>query len=242
MNLTKTLQKKYNPEVAVIVYRSNDNDYYLESHKFENTKGRNTLTAGVPLTEDTISSIVEYFKDKEGRESILKGETPPTLLFTHWSAERRVLAWYNPPMERHMSFTKSLAIPNGKASQPGLVYVIENGSLNLYAYSTEGRPQTNNTLFCAPYHNVSASGSVCLGSARVNKPKEKSFTAIINYYETLFWASEFSHLAGSQNPINGNLNTFWKLNIKQKRPFDISVLKQGDKKITLETLIKRLSR
>lgn len=242
MNLTKTLHKQYKPEVAIMVYRSQDNDYYLESHEMQLVKGKHVLGAGIPLSEDTINSLVEYFKGKEGRESILKGDVPANVLYVHWGVEKRILIWHNPPMKRAMHFTKALAIPGGAAMQPGLIYASINGSLDVFAFEGYERPVGDTKLMRAPYHNVSRDGSVCLGSARVNKPRDNSYIAMMKYYEDLFWGSEFSHLAGEETPIRGNLNSYWKKAIKQHSDFDYSVLLPCEKRKKFSELINHINR
>lgn len=240
-NLTEKINATFKPVQSLIIYQYKS-DYYIESHPLETVNGRNILGAGVPLTEEGIQDIVEYFKGKEGRESMIKGIVPDTLLYSDWGIERKILVWYNPPAKRKMQFTKELAIPNGNAWQPGLIYVLEDGDLDVFAVNCAGRPSADAELLRAPYHNVSASGSVCLGSARISNPRTITYTNIIQHYELLFWASEFSHLAGNDTPVKGNLNTYWKQAIKSGKPFDHSILIPGDKKKLFKDLLNGLSK
>ena len=242
-NLTEKINAVFKPELALVVYK-NHSDYYIESHPMTLSNGRNILGAGIPMTEETIQDMVEFFKGKEGRESMIKGEVPESVLYCDWGIESKILVWYNPPVKRKMLFTKELAIPNGYAWQPGLVFMIRDNELSVFATICTGRPKPQTVLFRAPYHNVSDDGSVCLGSARVAKPRSMTYNNILLHYSQLFWASEFSHLAGNDTPINGNLNTYWKQAIKSGKPFDNSVLINGSKKkeLMLKDLFKDLSK
>lgn len=242
-NLTEKINAVFKPKVALVVYE-NKGDYYIESHPMQLQHGRHVLGAGVPMTEEHIQDMVEFFKGKEGRESMIKGEVPDSVLYSDWGVERKTLVWYNPPVKRKMMFTKELAIPNGYAWQPGLVFAVDNNGLSVFAVKCNGRPASETVLFRAPYHNVSDDGAVCLGSARITKPRVMNYTNILMHYSLLFWASEFSHLAGNDTPIKGNLNTYWKQAIKSGKPFDNSVLINGNKKkeLMLKDLFKDLSK
>jgi len=241
-NLTGEINKVYEPIQSLVIYKSKGNDYYIESHKIYTNGENKVFGAGSPLTEEEISNMVEYFKERTQRENSIKGEIPENLLYANWQADNKTLMWYNPGQLRPMFFTKDLAIPNGQAWQPGLIYVVTNKSLDVYAYLGTKRPTAKTILYQAPYHNVSNDGSVCLGSASISKPKELTYSSVIMNYELLFWASEFSHLAGSENPIKGNLNTFWKEAIRTKKGFDASVLIQNEQYKTFQDLLKAVSR
>ena len=84
------------------------------------------------------------------------------------------------------------------------------------------------------HYNVN--NSVCLGSAKVRKPKDDTFEAWIEYWEQMFWKSEFSHILGS-NPINGNLAVITKKCIKEGCPFPMELLIRN--KTTLSNLLKQ---
>lgn len=235
-NLTDKINGSFKPELAVIVYKWNS-EYYLESHEIK----EGVMGAGLPMKEECIQDMVEFFKGKERKEALISGPVPETLLFCKWGLETKTIVWFNPPRIRKMSFTKELSIQNGNAWQPSLVYVLEDGELTVYAMTCKGRPSDKEQLFRAPYHNVSDDGSVCLGSAKTTKPKEITYTNLIDYYEKLFWQSEFSHLAGNDTPVKGNVNTYWKAAIKSGAKFDNKILLSG-KNQSLNAILKNLSK
>ena len=77
-------------------------------------------------------------------------------------------------------------------------------------------------LYAAPLFNVTGS-SVCLGSARIEKPRELTYANLLEYWEKKFWLTEFSHLGGYGNPTKSNLVLVTKA--ARDRPFDLKELK-----------------
>jgi PRTRC genetic system protein B len=233
--LTDILTGQFKPTLGIIVYEF-DSEYYIESHQIENGK----MKSGVPLREATLADLVSYFHNKQRDTSTLKGIVPESVIYADWSDTKKFLVWYNKPQQRLMSFTKELHIANGLAYQPGLIYALNKSGLHIFATNVKGRPNLETKLFQAPYHNVSNNGSVCLGSAKSNKKKSNTYESVIDRQEHLFWASEFSHLAGNDSRISGNLNSYWKSAIKSKVAFDTKKLK--DSGLTLKSLLNRLSK
>ena len=65
--------------------------------------------------------------------------------------------------------------------------------------------------------------SVCLGSAKIEKPKYLTYTNLLEYWEKKFWLTEFSHLGGAGNPTRSNLVLVTKA--AKDKPFDPNELK-----------------
>jgi len=230
--LTEQLMERLEPVQALVIYKSPKN-YYIESHAIT----KDGMGPGVALSEDTLSDVVTFFHEKQ-KSIYLKGAIPSEVIYADWSAEKKVLIWFEAPQKRKMYFTKELKIKNGEAFQPGLIFLLKNESLYVYAVAGKSISE-NEQLYQAPYHNVDNNGSVCLGSANVNSIKQ-TYEGVMSAYSTLFWNSEFSHAAGAVAPINGNINTFWREQIKSKSPFDYAVLKPIKK--TIKNLLNAQNR
>lgn len=197
-NRTKTLEAEYKPELAITVYRSEDEHYYLESHQVSE-EGK--IMEGKPLLQETIQEIVDIFFQEKKDRSIISGLVPENLLeYKPIPGGHYRLVWYNPSEIRTLHFAKQLKLTTGKMWVPAILYVVNRDNLAVYALKQVGRPNSKTKLYRAPFHNVSDSGDVCLGSAKVNRPQEKTFASMIKYWEDLFWLSEFSHLNGASNP------------------------------------------
>ena len=239
--MTRMLKGRYEAKLALVVYEWKDErEYYLEAHEIKD----GVMGAGMPLREETLEDLSKFLDKKVRDGAGIGGVVPAELLYCSWNEKQRVLVWYNAPRKRQMYFTKDLCIPDGEAWQPGLVYMYSNGQLCIYATVCNGRPDAETVLYRAPYHNCSGEGLVCLGSARVVKDKKlATFEEWMEYCETLFWNSEFSHLAGVDSPIEGNLNSYWVEAIKicdllVIPGFSIGILKENGK--TFGDLIKKL--
>jgi PRTRC genetic system protein B len=234
MSTLKDLMKaKIRPTDVLVFYKPDVNLHgdgeYVEHRKVRNGK----MEAGHPLTIEDFTKLVatvsKYAKKDSGRTA-LHGVIPPTLLFASSDLTSKRLVWWRPPEKRMAYFTKDTGIPNGELWVPGLVYVASSSGLNMFAFKGK-KPRS--ILYRAPFFNVN--GSVCLGSAKVRKPKDDTYEAWIDYWEQMFWKSEFSHIWG-ENPINGNLAVITKQCIKEGKPFPAEVLIRS--KTILGSLLK----
>lgn len=211
MSAAKKLERLRNelkPEQAIIVYMSEGgSDYYLETHPI-NDKGQ--LLEGKPLEESTIISIVEAFNKNFKVESTIKGIMPANLLsYSALPGGKYSMVWYRQSEYRNIYFAEQLHIQSGRANVPAMIYKVENGSLNVFAF-LGGDVSEETKLYRAPFHNVSTDGTVCLGSGKVKKPTVKTYESVMKYWEDMFWLTEFSHLNAKDSPIASNLNIMWE--------------------------------
>jgi hypothetical protein len=75
---------------------------------------------------------------------------------------------------------------------PGVIFVL-NPSLKVFAYTEFKRMDTK--LYAVPLPNINSGGWVCLGSAYniAKKNINMEFGLHINFLETVFWESTFTH-------------------------------------------------
>ena len=92
--------------------------------------------------------------------------------------------------------------------------------LNVYACK-DREPTEKTELYAAPFFNVTQA-SVCMGSARIEKPKDLTYAKLLEYWERKFWLTEFSHLGAHGNPTKSNLVLVTKA---AKRPLNNLKLK-----------------
>lgn len=216
------LTRTYSPALAIVVYNSPAGEFYLESHSISK---EGAILEGKPLLQETIQDIVEVFYRNKTEQSIITGFFPEALLKFEPTGKKYEMIWYRPSCIKRLHFTEDLGIPAGDASVPALLYKVDkNDKLFVFALDSDKRPDYNTKLFRAPFHNLYKDGSVCLGNARVKRPAERTFSAEIQMWETLFWNSKFSHLNGSENPAKTNINILWKQLIKSGSQWDASEL------------------
>ena len=127
------------------------------------------MGAAVPVSHEFMNTLVENYSVE--MNGMPYGQIPPGLLWCDTRRGHEKYVWYNPPGRRRMYFTKGLNIENGECNLPGIIYVVERGGLNVFAFKGEG-PGMDDRLCKAPYFNVNAtSGSVCLGNASLQIPE-----------------------------------------------------------------------
>ena len=231
--LKELMRANIKPTDVLIFYKPDVNlggdGNYVEHRKIKNGK----MEAAHPLTIEDFSKLVatisKYAKKDSGRTA-LSGVIPSNLLYAASDLTNMRLVWWTPPHKQKLYFTKSAGIPDGDMWVPGLVFCTNGHGLSVYAFKGF---KPRNVLYNAPFYNVN--NSVCLGSAKIRKPKEDTYGAWIEYWENMFWRSEFSHILGG-NPINGNLAVITKKCIKEGCPFPAEVLIRS--KTTLSCLIK----
>ncbi len=241
-NRTEILMSTYKPMLAIVAYASNTNgmssEYYLESHTI-NESG--ALLEGKPLLQETIQEMVDVFFDERKNMAQIKGIIPDNLLsYEPLPGGNSRMVWYRPAEIRVVHFSAQLKISTGKVWVPAMLYVTEKNSLDVWALKSNTRPNAGTKLFKAPFFNVSDRGDVCLGSAQVAKPKDKTYENLMKYWEDLFWLSEFTHLNDS-NKTKRDLTEVWKELVASKTKLkwsDLNELMPASNKLTLKSIIK----
>ncbi len=72
-----------------------------------------------------------------------------------------------------MFFKESLQVENAKYNLPGVIYVAGGSSLSIYAYKDKKLTEKTE-LYAAPFFNVTGA-NVCLGSAKIDKPRDLTY-------------------------------------------------------------------
>lgn len=220
-------EKDFQPQMALILYGTESDDgndsYYVEAHRIRHGK----MGAGSPISKECISDIASSFSCEHSITPF--GKIPRNLLYVDDRLGHQKYIWYNPPQKRYIFFASSLSIPSAEYHIPGILYVASAEKLNIYAFKGQ-KPEDK--LFKAPFFNTT-DGAVCLGSAKIEYPNNPSYADIIDYWEKMFWLTEFTHLGGSSNPTKHNLVNVTK---QSKENFDYSEL--IEMKITLKNLLK----
>ena len=217
-------ENSFYPFMAMVAYKNPLDEVYIESHNI-NSKG--PMLAGVPLSKACITELAGSFSEEQSVTP--HGVLPANMLYFDSRIGYRKYIWYNPPRKQMMFFHKKLHIPNGEYHIPGIVYVVKEDRLNLFAFTGN---KLKDKLYKAPFFNTT-NGSVCLGNAKIEYPENPTFTDLINYWEKKFWLTEFTHLGGSMNPTKDNLVQVTKDSVQS---FDYGQLTEMD--ITLKKLLK----
>ena len=215
--LTKQINTMLHPRAALIAYSTDGGDtYFLEVRSIDN---EGAMSEGRPVTVDFINELIKGYSERHS--STPHGRRPTNMLWSDTRKGYEKYIWYNPPQKRMMFFKESLHIENAEYNLPGVIYEVRDERMNIYAYiDKELKPETE--LYAAPFFNVTGS-SVCLGSAKIDKPTEITYDKLLEYWEKKFWLTEFSHLGGNGNPTKSNLVLVTKA--AKDAPFNLEELK-----------------
>lgn len=236
------LNAQYRPVLSLVVYHNEQaidgmEEFYLESHVVDKD-GR--ALEGKPLQQDTLAKVVEVFRDKTERSALITGEMPRNVLhFAPTRAGDYTLAWFRPAQQKHLYFQDFSFTGDGLAMVPAMLFVARAAHLYAFALENNRRPGLKTNVWPAPFPNVSRTGIVCLGSAKVKAPREKTFSNLIAYWEELWWNSKFTH--GQNEIVKGGLIKLWKQQLRMKnRPFPMHRLEAT--KLTYKNVIDAISK
>jgi len=230
--LTENMLDALIPQCALIAYGNADKINYIEYRSI--TAGQ--MGSGIPLTHKALCDILKNI-NADDTATIPHGRIPDNMLYCDSRPGQERYIWYNPPCKRVMYFTKALNMEDREYYVPGVIYKVEENTLHVYSFKGTIIKE-NIKIYEAPFFNISGS-AVCIGNARENvtKPADLSYDKYLEYWEKIFWQSEFSHLG--ENRIKGNLVLVTKEAVD--KPFNEKVLiphKKSGQPLTLKDLIK----
>ena len=221
--LTRKLKTMLHPQAALIVYaeesdryNTDDNGYFVEVRDIDEN---GIMGEGRPVTVEFMNELLRGYS--ESHSATPYGRIPSNLLWFDPRKGSEKYIWYNPPQKRMMFFHDVLKIESAEYNLPGIIYEAGESRLNVYAYK-DAELTDKTALFAAPFFNVTKA-SVCLGSAKIERPKDLNYTNLLEYWEKKFWLTEFSHLGGGGNPKKSNLVLVTKA--AKNKPFNLDELK-----------------
>ena len=204
---TIKLLSTFSPTLLITIYSNQEqHEYYLESHDI-GPKGE--VYEGKPLKQETLQGIVDVFHTEQKDRMHITGIVPENLLqFSNEESNKYNLVWYTKAGPRYLYFQEGLNLPSGTANVPAMLYIATNKSLKVYALADDNRPTEDTALYQAPFYNTNTtSGAVCLGSAKAQKPKVKTYQSLMEYWEAIFWNSAFTH---GESHTKSPMNLLWQ--------------------------------
>lgn len=215
--LTKEINDILHPRVALIAYTSREGEsFFVEAREID---GKGKMGEGVPVTVEFMNELVRGYSEYHGNTPY--GRIPSNMLWCDSRKGSEKYIWYNPPRKRMMFFKESLKVENAEYNLPGIIYETQGNGLNVYAYKDK-EPTEKTELYAAPFFNVTGA-NVCLGSAKIERPKDLTYANLLEYWEKKFWLTEFSHLGSGGNPTKSNLVLVTKA--AKDKPFNLEELK-----------------
>lgn len=188
-----TLQK------AILVYgvpKSNPYDSdpslaitHATINEVEMKSGVPVLQAGRLMTQTDLKNLVSGLSQSQSLS------VPAWIDTTMLALGAGRMIWYTPACQRAMFFkasslSKETFEAQGQLPTPGLVWMVRQGALFVYAYKGTGRPEKESKLYQAPFFNVWSQGKVCTGNAAMPVGDN---TAIPHMWVDAFFGSNFTH-------------------------------------------------
>lgn len=201
-------------------------DTYTFYHHVENGE----LGPATNLTHDNIKTI---FKTtiKGAKEKIMfmkwKSLIPENVL--HFDIMNNSIIFYTQPTFRKLFFSDSLAIKSANYKIPFLLWVYKNKSLSVFALKKKPT-SADETLYQAPFMNISGSGSVCMGNVKYGN-EENYFDFLMEDIVDKFFNSFFSH-TNCDKLLKMNYLTFLEKHAEDKDFSYAKYLVETNKKIS----------
>jgi PRTRC genetic system protein B len=222
------MDNTYNPLCAIVVYQhkeSHEVSFYLEERIY-NEKVK-AFGAAAPLGKDTYEKIALSIKDDAIKSGIKSRGLIDNLLSINYDIKGTKLVWKVKAGPRKLFFDKSLKIKNDTYYIPHLIFVLNGDILNVYSSKTYNI-KDNTKLYKAPFHNISANGSVCMGNAKGDS-KLEYIEDIMESWEEAFFNSTFTHFNDSK-ATKLNLAKTLRASKKTKK-FDNNALAESNTKL-----------
>jgi PRTRC genetic system protein B len=235
-DITTTFGILYHPVKAFVIYQKNaaDKSIYVESYDM-NKNGYPTNAHPLSLKESTeLANALDTSEELQRNFLKSSGLLPKNVLYINPDHNGYAI-WYTPAQRVDLFFVESLAIPNGKASLPPLLWKASKNSLYIYAIDTVTEISEQTTLSHAPFFNLYEDGKVCMGTVSVSIKAECLLEEFMQQWEQYFFNSYFSHLIREKSPVKGNIIQLWQSLVNRRKQFPMKSLIKND--LTLKQLL-----
>lgn len=230
---TSEFGRHYTAQHALVFFQRKNKDAYVELYDMDS---QNRPINARPLCQTDAETLAKTFLPQVTPAFFqCNGLLPQTVLFLRPEADG-VAIWYTPPMKKNLMFIDGLAIPNGKAVLPGLVWKASKTGLSVFALAkTKGRPTLKTPLFYAPFFNIYENGQVCMGNVTLDFSACQSLETFTAQWEAYFFNSYFSHMIGNKNRCKTDMAGLWRSLVNQSTAFPTEQLQPMP--ITLSSLL-----
>jgi PRTRC genetic system protein B len=235
-DITATFGTLYNPVKAFVVYQKDtaDKSFYIEAYDMaENGCPINAHPLSLRESKQLANALDT---SDELKRNFLKpsGLLPKNVLYMNPDHDGYAI-WYTSAQKVNLFFVESLAIADGKAFIPPLLWKASKSSLSIYAINSTTNINEQTNLYHAPFFNIYKDGKVCMGTVSVSIKADCPLEEFIQKWEQYFFNSYFSHLIGETSPVKGNIIQLWQALVGNGKPFPMkSLLKNG---LTIKNLL-----
>lgn len=165
----------------------NQKTVHVTRHPIHSTETGPILLAGEPVGEEIIEDLVVALEGTHKERVQLMDDRVLAKTGT-------TIVWYRKGSNATCRFLHKDEVIEVSCNVPPLIFCASAGTLKVVAYKGKGKPNSSTKLFRAPFPNIGSSGSMCLGS---NKLDHFISESMIDFVEEMFFESEFTELHGS---------------------------------------------
>jgi PRTRC genetic system protein B len=243
-NISNNFSDLYVPYKALLIYQQqtakdeeapNEGDVYVESYDI-NKQGKPINAHPLSIKESIVlGELLQSSKELQNGFLRSKGLLPQNLLYVKPDNNGYAI-WYTPPQQKELFFVDGLCIPPGIAHVPAMIWKASRDTLMVYAIKGNRKPQGKTVLYHAPFFNIYANGTVCMGTVHINIDKHTCLEDFMAKWEQYFFGSYFSHTLQGGSRANVNIVQLWQSQITETQPFpEASLMSNG---FTLQQLIQ----
>lgn len=216
------------PSLALVFYSMDDRsrEAYAELHKIDDL---GQIGAGQPLSQKAFDRLFDLTaarqrEIKKNKSACFTFDPARTILKLNYHIDSiKSLIWRIDGGTRQHFFSKELGIPDGVAPHPPLIFAFDRATNNVSVFSyKDDILQPHTKLYIPAYFNLSASGLICLGSARLKYSSD--INEQMAHIEAAFFNSYFSHAGDLASKVKFNMISFWKSLMGSDKPFPASGL------------------
>lgn len=235
-DITTTFGTLYNPVKAFVVYQKNTSDKSIYVEAYDMDKNGSPINAHPLSLRESTQLATALDTSDELKRNFLKpsGLLPKNVLYINPDHDGYAI-WFTQPQRVDLFFVDALAIPNGKASVPSLLWKASKNTLRIYAMDSAKEINEQTALSHAPFFNLYEDGRVCMGTVSISIKTDCLLEEFIQQWEQYFFNSYFSHVIGDASLIKGNIIQLWQNLECSRKPFPMKyLLKNG---LTIKNLL-----
>lgn len=161
----------------------NQKTVHVTRHPIHSTETGPILLAGEPVGEEIIEDLVVALEGTHKERVRLMDDRVLAKTGT-------TIVWYRKGSTATSRFMYKNGVIEVSCNVPPLIFCASAGKLKVVAYKGKGKPNGSTKLLRAPFPNIRASGSMCLGS---NKLDHFISESMIGFVEEMFFESEFTY-------------------------------------------------
>ena len=193
-NISNNFSDLYVPYKALLIYQQqtekdeetpNEGGVYVESYDI-NKQGNPINAHPLSIKESIIlAELLQSSKELQNGFLRSKGLLPQNLLYVK-PENNGYAIWYTPLQRKELFFAESLGIPSGIANVPAMIWKASRDTLMVYAIKGNRKPQGKTALYHAPFFNIYANGTVCMGNVCINIDKHTCLEDFMAKWSSIF--------------------------------------------------------